>query len=259
MRGKPNIALRILAVVGIVVVAYAIILCISASHLLGTVESLSAKATTCQQQMDEGNITEAVTSLRNMAKDCESLKSEADMPQWQIASVLPVIGDDVRCARGLATIGDSLSNDALIPVLKEADDLGILDQENIDALNRLIGSVGQDVTGTGNGTGSSSDAQKLNDSLTLIGTLVTIFTEKSADVDELMASLTKARTVLDECRHIADTLPESHFEQLKKTASQVKTFLDDADDTLDGIEAFIAEVNSGINSLFSGVSAAPAA
>ena len=256
MKGKSNIVLRVLGVLGIVVVVYAIILGISAARLLGTVESLSTKAEACQTQMSEGNVADAITSLRNIAKDCESVKSEVDMPQWQIASVLPVLGDDVRCVRGLATIGDSLANDALIPVLKEADDLGILDQSKIDALSGLIDGFGQDITGTGNGTGSNSDAKKVENGLTVLGTIFTIFTEKSEEVDDLVNSLGKARTVLDECRKQADSLPKSHFEQIQKAADQVKVILDDADDTLDGIEAFINEVSTGVNSLFSGEPAA---
>lgn len=100
------------------------------------------------QRLKDGDSQGLASDAQAIAEAAARMRAEMDGPAWAVASVVPVVGDDVRAARQLVGVLDDVSSGAIVPV---ADDLaqagaGKLVEGgaiNVDALSTLVNSVSE--------------------------------------------------------------------------------------------------------------------
>lgn len=100
------------------------------------------------KKLKSGDSAALAADARTIADAASRMSAEMDGPAWTIASVLPVVGDDVRAARQLVGVLDDVSSGAIVPVTSdlEAANAGKLVQDgavNVDALSTLATSVSE--------------------------------------------------------------------------------------------------------------------
>lgn len=153
-----------------------------------------------EARVEENDIAGAVSKVHTIADYVAEIEEEFNGWQWDVAAGVPVLGEDVRCGKGLAQITDELINEALIPTLTEAED--------------LVGGV------------SSSD-------FTSIEAITSLWTEKSEQLKALANDISKARSSVSDCRKRIDELPKSHFAGLNDLVSGVKNAIVEVDTLFD--------------------------
>lgn len=114
---------RIAAVMGGVVAALLVIASIcgallyrDAMDVLGQSKSVMAQASTVGDALKSGDGNSLVQTASQMASEVSDMRSKVDGPLWNVASALPVLGDDIRAARGVVEQADNLMQNALMPV-----------------------------------------------------------------------------------------------------------------------------------------------
>lgn len=114
---------RIAAVVGGVVAALLVIAGIcgalvyrDAMDVLGQSKSVMAQVSTVGDALKSGDGDSLVQTASQMASEVSGMRSKVDGPLWNVASALPVLGDDIRAARGVVEQADNLMQNALMPV-----------------------------------------------------------------------------------------------------------------------------------------------
>lgn len=152
---------------------------------------------TLDSQINNGEYESAMSTERDLANHLEQLNKELKGFHWDMLGALPVIGDDVRCARGLADIGDKLVNKGVDPVVVAAKDA--LPKDSSDVLGAI--------------------------------------TRAPDKISTLVQKLGEARKVVKECSDQAKALPEAHIAQLKDASTQVKENITEVEDTISSIES----------------------
>ncbi len=71
---------------------------------------------TAQKAVKDNNFTAALGVVDSLSAHAAILNKELSGPQWALATVIPVIGDDVKAVRTLADVLDNLSSQALKPM-----------------------------------------------------------------------------------------------------------------------------------------------
>ena len=177
-----RIILRLLLILLVVAGIYGFMLYQSISKLRDTVASADAAYQECVTQVENGQYQDALVSIRTVANDVGNINDELQGWQWNVASVLPVINQDVDCARKSANVANTLTNNAVMPVIEEAGELL--------------------------GDGSSTSLETIPDTL--------------AKLPKLYETVKSARTVVASCKTEADALPTSHFDELNQMTDKVK-------------------------------------
>lgn len=185
------------------------------SDLLGQASTAYEKVQSSVETEDYDN---ALVYARTAASLTSQVSSELDGVQWDIASHIPVVGEDVSTMRSVGKISGTLADDAVLPALDSWDKL-----------------VGEDVL-----TNGELDANKVVGKIEQFG--------------DLALMLQNAGKVVDECSVEADALPESHFDavngwvaQLRETIASVDGIFDDFGVVID----LVANLTTTLSSLAS--------
>ncbi len=172
----------------------------SLSRIQGNVDKAVQTYQEYEARVEENDIAGAVSKVHTLADYVAEIEEELDGWQWDVAAGMPVLGEDVRCGRGLAQITDELVNEALIPTLTQAEDL---------------------VSGV-----SSSD-------FTSIDAITSLWAQKSEQLKALANDIADARSRVSDCRKRIDELPKSHFAGLNDLVSGVKDAIVEVDNLFD--------------------------
>ncbi len=114
---------RIAAIVG-AVVAVLVVACGAcgaivyrdAMDVLDQSRDVMAQAATISDDLKNGNGDELNSTVQGMASEVSSMHAKTSGPLWVAASYVPVLGDDIRVARGVVEQADNLMQNALMPV-----------------------------------------------------------------------------------------------------------------------------------------------
>lgn len=203
-RGRRSIIWKILGLLLVVILAYAAVLAVSMADLKNDTDAATDTYMQLETSLKTLDIEQSIACVHDLADRIDTIENKMNGWQWQVASHIPVLSDDVRCLRGIAHICDALANDALMPVLTEGET--IVDN---------ISSIGD------------------NDKLDII--------KAKAIFDEfvhLSDDIAVARDVVSNCQQEAEALPTSHFAELNDLADQIRLITTQIDETFDTLESF---------------------
>lgn len=116
-RGR-RIAAIVGAVVAVLVVACGVcgaLVYRDAMDVLDQSKDVMAQATTISDALKNGDGDELNSTVRGMASEVSSMRAKTSGPLWVAASYVPVLGDDIRVARGVMEQADNLMQNALVP------------------------------------------------------------------------------------------------------------------------------------------------
>ena len=109
----------------IVGVLIALVLCCAVTGGLLARSAISVKSRASQvidqarvlkKALKDGDATALDASLSEITDGITYIDSEVHSPLWNVAAILPVVGDDIKSVQALGTVSVELVNDALIPV-----------------------------------------------------------------------------------------------------------------------------------------------
>lgn len=114
---------RIAAIVGAVVAVLLVVCGVcgalvyrDAMDVLDQSKDVMAQAATISDDLKNGNGDELNSTVQGMASEVSSMHAKTSGPLWVAASYVPVLGDDIRVARGVVEQADNLMQNALMPV-----------------------------------------------------------------------------------------------------------------------------------------------
>ncbi|MDO4797941.1 MAG: hypothetical protein Q4A01_07975 [Coriobacteriales bacterium] len=210
MAGRRRSVLGILVrMLLVVLVAYGVLLFVSGMHVRGEADKATAAYNKYEQCIGEGDFAGAIAAVKQIASSLDEINRESDQWWWEYAEHLPVLGQDVDCMRGLVDVSNALANDALMPVLTQAEFL----------------------TTEGDGGFFSELANK------------------AGGVMEMGVIIGDARAVVAQCRTQVDELPVSHFKEVNDMVAQVREAVVSVDDTFDALESAYADVLGAVDSM----------
>lgn len=113
---------RIAAIVGAIVVVLVVACGVcgalvyrDAMDVLDQSKDVMAQASTISDALKNGNGDELNSTVQGMASEVSSMHAKTSGPLWTAASYVPVLGDDIRVARGVVEQADNLMQNALMP------------------------------------------------------------------------------------------------------------------------------------------------
>ena len=206
-RGRGSIVIKLPGVLVVVILAYVAVMAVSIFDLKQDAETISKSYGQLEGCLDEADYEQAITHLHDLADRVDVMEKKLNDWQWQAASNLPVISDDARCLRGAASIGDSLVNDALMPVVSRAE--------------TILGDVS--TIGSSLGTSEFENAPSLD----AVG----------GEFSSLAEDVAHARKVVATCQRDAEALPTSHIEELNNLVNKIREVTTQANDVFNTIES----------------------
>ena len=84
-----------------------------------------AQASTLKDSLKNGDESGLTTSLNAIVSNVNDINAEVSSPLWTAATLIPVIGEDVRSVQTLGTVASDLVNDALVPVATSLSGTGL--------------------------------------------------------------------------------------------------------------------------------------
>ena len=113
---------RIAAIVGAVVAVLVVVCGVcgalvyrDAMDVLDQSKDVMAQAATISDALKNGNGDELNSTVQGMASEVSSMHTKTSGPLWIAASYVPVLGDDIRVARGVVEQAANLMQNALMP------------------------------------------------------------------------------------------------------------------------------------------------
>lgn len=86
-----------------------------AMDVLDQSKDVMALAATISDDLKNGNGDELNSTVQDMASEVSSMHTKTSGPLWVAASYVPVLGDDIRVARGVVEQADNLMQNAFVP------------------------------------------------------------------------------------------------------------------------------------------------
>lgn len=166
----------------------------SAYRMYGAYKDANAAYQTCEKCMENYDYTGALSAVQTIGNDIATIEAEIHGWQWELMRNVPVIGEDVSCVQQMSDIADALANDALLPVLAQAQ--------------VLFGDTSQ----------SEFSA---------------IVSERAGQIEELTNRITVSRGVVANCKAKADALPQAHIVQINELANNLRQAVAEVNQTLE--------------------------
>lgn len=199
---------RIAAIVGAVVAALVVACGVcgalvyrDAMDVLDQSKDVMAQAATISDDLKNGNGDELNSTVQGMASEVSSMHAKTSGPLWVAASYVPVLGDDIRVARGVVEQADNLMQNALMPVAQSLQGV---------SLSTLLTDATVDVQTLETVSAALSQAQPVVEQASeAIEALPQAHIGKVRDVvDKVRGPITSAAETLRGLNEIAPMLPQ---------------------------------------------------
>lgn len=115
----------VLAVLLVAVGTCGVFLYRSAMSVKDSASVIMAQASTLKDSLKNGDESGLTTSLNAIVSNVNDINAEVSSPLWTAATLIPVIGEDVRSVQTLGTVASDLVNDALVPVATSLSGTGL--------------------------------------------------------------------------------------------------------------------------------------
>lgn len=199
---------RIAAIVGAVVAVLLVVCGVcgalvyrDAMDVLDQSKDVMAQAATISDDLKNGNGDELNSTVQGMASEVSSMHAKTSGPLWVAASYVPVLGDDIRVARGVVEQADNLMQNALMPAAQSLQGV---------SLSTLLTDATVDVQTLETVSAALSQAQPVVEQASeAIEALPQAHIGKVRDaVDKVRGPITSAAETLRGLNEIAPMLPQ---------------------------------------------------
>ena len=142
-----------------------------------------------------------------------SINAEVHSPLWNLASVLPVVGEDIQSVQKLGDAGAALVDDALVPIADSVSGTGLSDLMQDGTINvELIQTISDAV---------SSSLPTIEESVDTIANLPEAHIPQLAEVlDKVQGPVSEAQELVGQAKPILEVLP-----QMLGADGQTRTYL----------------------------------
>jgi hypothetical protein len=185
-------------IVGFIVLAlligvgfYAAIIAQSALKMRDAGERLEAEASSLEASLKAGRLRDAYDSVIVISDELALIDTELNKARWTLAQNIPYLSDDVTVCQEMASIGNDLSSNALLPVCR--------------SLEAVLGGIPEHA--------NDIDAKGLMDTV-------------PANLPALMASLKHASDTASSCQARAQALKPSHFDSVNAMEAELREVCD---------------------------------
>lgn len=192
------------AVLAVVLVAggtFGVLMYRSAMSVKAEASELMAQASVLKDSLKDGDADALSSSVDTIVEKAAHINAEVHTPLWEVAGVIPVVGEDVRSVQTLGEVASDLVNDALVPIARSVSGMKLSEiiqdgSINVDMIQALSSSV--------------------NDALPVIQSSVQTITElpeahipqlKSV-LDSVQGPLGEAEGLIDQLKPILDVMPQ---------------------------------------------------
>lgn len=159
---------------------------------------------------DEEALDEAVGTVQERMA---SINAEVHSPLWNLASVLPVVGEDIQSVQKLGDAGAALVDDALVPIADSVSGTGLSDLMQDGTINvELIQTISDAV---------SSSLPTIEESVDTIANLPEAHIPQLAEVlEKVQGPVSEAQELVGQAKPILEVLP-----QMLGADGQTRTYL----------------------------------
>lgn len=210
------VALVIVAVLAVILVAggtMGFMLYQSAMQVKDDASAVMAQASTLSDGLKGGNAEELSDSVGVVVEKVNAINEEVHTPLWDFATIIPVVGEDIRSVQTLGSAAHSLVNDALVPVTNSISGMKLSDLFQDGAVN--VGLI-QAISGS-----LSAATPVIQESLAQISSLPEAHIPQLRDVlSRVQEPISQVQGVVDQLQPILDVLP-----QMLGANGQTRTYL----------------------------------
>ena len=185
----------------------------SAMSVRDNASVLMAEAGTLKDSLKNGDEAALSSSVATIVSKTDEINNEVQSPLWDVATFIPVVGEDIRSVQTLGSVAVDLVNDALVPVADSVAGMKLSELMVDGAINvGLIQAV----------SGSLSDAAPvIQTSIEQIASLPPAHIPQLADVlERVQGPVSEAQGLIGQIQPILDVLP-----QMLGADGQTRTYL----------------------------------
>lgn len=185
----------------------------SAMSVKAQASEIMGQTSTLTDSLKNGDADALSSSVDTIVEKTASIDAEVHTPLWNLATLVPVVGEDIRSAQTLGDAASDLVNEALVPVTKSISGMKLSDLLQDGTVN--VGLVQALST-------SLSDASPvIKSSADTIAGLPEAHIPQLADIlTKIQEPLSKAQGAIDKMQPILDVLP-----QMLGADGQTRTYL----------------------------------
>ncbi|MBM6676700.1 DUF4012 domain-containing protein [Olsenella uli] len=218
--GGPSRGKKIGIVVGIVLAVLLVVggtcgvlLYNSAMSVKSQAQELMDQAGPLKEALKNGDAEALDEAVGTVQERMASINAEVHSPLWGLASMLPVVGEDIQSVQKLGDAGAALVDDALVPIADSVSGTGLSDLMQDGTINvELIQSISDAV---------SSSLPTIEESVDTIANLPEAHIPQLAEVlDKVQGPVSEAQELVGQAKPILELLP-----QMLGSDGQTRTYL----------------------------------
>lgn len=211
-----NVAIAIAAVFMLVLVACGtagFMLYRSAMAVRDDASAIMAQASTLTESIKNGDEAGLASSVNTIVEKTDSINAQVNTPLWDLATFIPVVGEDIKSVQTLGSVASDLVNEALVPIADSISGMKLSELLQDGAVNvDLIRAVSSSL---------SDAAPVIQSSLETIASLPEAHIPQLRDVlERVQGPVQEAGSLIDQIQPILDLLP-----QMLGADGQTRTYL----------------------------------
>ena len=214
-RGKKiGIAVAVvLAVLLVVGGTCGVLLYNSAMSVKSQAQELMDQADPLKEALKNGDAEALDEAVGTVQERMASINAEVHSPLWGLASMLPVVGEDIQSVQKLGDAGAALVDDALVPIASSVSGTGLSDLMQDGTVNvELIQSISDAV---------SSSLPTIEESVDTIAGLPEAHIPQLAEVlDKVQGPVSEVQGLVGQAKPVLELLP-----QMLGADGQTRTYL----------------------------------
>ena len=144
---KRNIIIAVVAAIIVILAIPTVAFGVSAMGAKDDANTMMTQGKNLVAQIKAGDMTGAKATANDLSDTADKLHQTTDTPLWAAATMIPILGSDIKQVRALADVADTLSGQVLVPIVDgmPANGMaGILVDGgiNVEALQNMLGPLG---------------------------------------------------------------------------------------------------------------------
>lgn len=173
----------------------------SAMTVKAQAQELMDQADPLKEALKNGDAEALDEAVGTVQERMASINAEVHSPLWNLASVLPVVGEDIQSVQKLGDAGAALVDDALVPIADSVSGTGLSDLMQDGTINvELIQTISDAV---------SSSLPTIEESVDTIANLPEAHIPQLAEVlDKVQGPVSEAQELVGQAKPFLELLPQ---------------------------------------------------